>query len=467
MLFVRRLVARPPERALEPASASTEARSDVFSRLTGDAELPDDAQSPAFWLAFLLSALGLAFKAPDSLHLPQFWAEDAVVFFGEQRDHAWPLLFEPYGTYLHALPRLVAWAATRSSAVSAPTVYCFAAWLVGALGLVSLRQLRLAGLPYWVLLASIVIAPTNGELFGTITNAQWLTQFYFFGSLARLARGQVARWPWLRCAIALLVGLSGPFSIFAAPIGVLLVVGSWSANRLRLSQTAPIRWNSELTAIVVAALAQVGAIALSPGSNIDGAGPPTLAGALDVLRYVQVHAFVTELVSPQLFGLLCLTLLLLPLLWMRGSTERYVLLSAYGLVAMQVAAVLRKFAGQSFHLQVFEHGDRYYLIVKTLLFWLMALAVFRLADRSKQLQHALLVVMVLLPLPRTWPVLQRPTLPDLHWKEQAAALDEGKAAVIPISPRPWELRIDEAGKKPQPVSVHVGEAAKNPEARSR
>ena len=414
---------------------------DLWSLITGAGELPEDAASPVFWLAFLISALAVAFKSPDALTLPQFWAEDAREFFGDQHGRLLPLLFKPYGTYFHLVPRLVAWLASPFPAVWAPTLYCSFAWLGSALGLVSLRQLRLAGVPYALLLAGLILAPTNGEIYGTITNAQWLMQFYFFGSLARLARGDVARAPWLRIGIVLLNGLSGPFSIFAALAGVLLVLGSRVAARL-VSGAATIRWSGELTAMVIAASAQVLSIASSDKSNVDGAGPPTLEGALHVLSYTELHAFGAEPVAPWLFWVLFVLLLVAPFSWLRDTGSRYVLLSAYGFAGVTEALVLRKFAGQSHHLAVFQNGDRYYLIIKTLFFWLLALAVWSVAQRRPRMQRALVVLLILAPLPFTWPLLQRPALPDLHWKEQAVQIDQGKRAVIGVAPPPWELIVE-------------------------
>jgi hypothetical protein len=70
--------------------------------------------------AFVLAAVVLAMRAPDSLTLAQSWAED---FFASQNGHALPQLFSRFVGSLDTLRRLVAWFGPAYSAAYVPAIY--------------------------------------------------------------------------------------------------------------------------------------------------------------------------------------------------------------------------------------------------------------------------------------------------------------------------------------------------------
>lgn len=421
-----------------PMTASRPQRGRLGQLLVAD-DLPEDAASPAFWLAFLMAAVSLAFKAPDSLTLPQFWAEDAQTFFAEQRVQAWPPLFRAYANYLLFVPRVGAWLASLLPTLYAPRVYSLFAWIVGALSLVSLRQLRIASAPYWLWLAGIVLVPTNGEIFGALTNVQWLTQLYFLGLLARLMRSDSSASSWLRVLITLAVGLSGPFSVFAALMGVGLVGLSRLEATWKLD-ASPVRWSGELTALCTAAVAQSICLVGSDPSAANVVTPWSFPGALEVLLYTQPHMLASTPLPPWLFCMLVLSILIAPLLWVRLRSERLFLLACYGYVALLALAAARKFSGQSVLLAAMQNGDRYFVMSKTLLFWALALTLWRVAQARPALGRPLLLLLLLAPLPYSWPYLQRPALPDRNWPQAAALIDAQPEALVDIAPG-WRVLI--------------------------
>lgn len=401
---------------------------DLLTRVLGDGELPEDAASPPFWQAFMLAALGLAFKAPDSLWLPQFWAEDATIFFAQQHWDWWPLLFEPYASYLHTVPRVVAWLFRGLAPASAPTAYCWAAWLSGSLALVSLRQLRLGGVPYWALLAGVILAPTGGEVFGSITNLQWLSQLYLVAILARLARGDVALAPRFRLALTFVLGLTGPFSIFAALMGWVIVLGSRLLSR-RFARLAPVPWNVELVVLSFTALVQLLYIRFSHSPGGEPHEPPTVDSALSLLSYAEQHTFGSQPIPPGAFWLLFAVIIVLALVLVQTLHERYTILALLGFGGLQLAAAVHKLAFVHERLVTLDAGDRYFLVLKTIFFWLLAVAAWLSTRRSRRLQHVVMLSLLLLPLPFSWPTLQRPALPDLHWREQAVKIDVKKVSI--------------------------------------
>lgn len=126
--------------------------------------------------AFVVATLLMVLKSPDALQRPQFWAEDGSVFFVGQLHQAWPQLFQPYSGYLHFLPRVIAWFASFLPVIDDPLVYNCSAMLIDA-ACVTFVTLR-AG-PHFgfaVVFLSFFLLPTDGEVFGTLTNVQWFVQ---------------------------------------------------------------------------------------------------------------------------------------------------------------------------------------------------------------------------------------------------------------------------------------------------
>src|SRR5262245_24303691 len=78
-----------------------------------DAVLPDlnDALATPwrFIWVFLLILTILVMRRPDAVYNPQFWAEDATVFFKQAFETpAASTLVRPLGGYFHLVPRVVA-----------------------------------------------------------------------------------------------------------------------------------------------------------------------------------------------------------------------------------------------------------------------------------------------------------------------------------------------------------------------
>ncbi len=105
--------------------------------------------------------------------------------FLAQHGHLLPRIFDPADGQLHVLQRLIAWAASAFATLHAPLIYNLAALACGAAALASLRNLEAFGLSFAIVLVTLVLVPTNGEVFGNLTNLEWLLQFYFVSMFAR------------------------------------------------------------------------------------------------------------------------------------------------------------------------------------------------------------------------------------------------------------------------------------------
>lgn len=401
--------------------------------------LPEDALSPPWQIAFAASVVVLAIKAPDSLSHPQFWAEDGSNFFSDQYGRALPPIFTPYAGYLHVIPRLVAWMSAPFGPELAPRLYACAALLIGACGLTALRQLRLEGVPFLVLLLAIALTPTNGEVFGTLTNVQWLLQFYQLSIIARAVHGHESRFPAGRACVAVLVGLSGPFSIFA----VAAVAACWALARLVRarrpeSHVPEIHPTPELAALAACAAIQLMFIVGAPEAG--GGSPVGIKDIARVVSSIQVHLFHGELVSRRTFRLSIYAFTALALWSARGHT-RWLLFALLVFVALSLAAVIRKCAGQIEGVTVFGAGDRYFVVLKALAWWQVAIVVVR-AGEALSLSAASRTGIVVVCLGISAALagsLQRPLLADMQWASYAARIGTGGTMAIPINPAGWNI----------------------------
>jgi hypothetical protein len=180
---------------------------------------------------FLICLVLISAKSPDALLKPQFWAEDGTVFYAQQFGHAWPPLFVPYAGYLHFIPRLIAWAASGVEPARVPLVYNLSAIVIQAL-CIAYAVTRMS--PWFgglIALLAFFLTPTVGDIFGTITNIQWIAQFaLIFGLLGSGLDRPYRLGDGLAAALILVASLTGPFSVINAFFLILLWL-AWLAGR--------------------------------------------------------------------------------------------------------------------------------------------------------------------------------------------------------------------------------------------
>jgi hypothetical protein len=157
-------------------------------------------------------------RAPDALRAPQFWAEDAVIFWSQQYERGFlAALLQPSAGYLHIMPRLIAAVADWPPYPMHP-----AAFVAGAAVVTGWTAATIAGLPLPLPLAAslgvtAVLAATASETLANPTNAQWIMASAMpLIAAATPPAGRLARAN--QVAFVALSGLSGPFSILMIPI---------------------------------------------------------------------------------------------------------------------------------------------------------------------------------------------------------------------------------------------------------
>ena len=195
------------------------------SRLTADVR--DSA--PWGWFVAGLAGLALLLSArnPTVVLHPQFWHEDALVFFLQQRTEGLAAILEPYAGYLHLFPRIIAAVASFLPLELTPLVYLagtFAGWLwVGWLVLTS----PLFASFRWSMFAALawVAVPHGGEIFLNLTNTPWPLAA---GLALVLAEGPITHGRGSRLFFVAVAALTGPSSIVLAPVAILRL---WDCQR--------------------------------------------------------------------------------------------------------------------------------------------------------------------------------------------------------------------------------------------
>jgi hypothetical protein len=113
-------------------------------------------------------------------------------------------------------------------------------------------------------------------------------------------------------------------------------------------------------------------------------------------------------------------------------------------VAVQFVAVAAKFENQPGILGLFVNGDRYFVAVRMLFWWSLALSALTLFSRQFATGLALAAVIMISVL--TDAPLRRPALADFSWPRYAARIQAGEEfVVVPINPAPWAFGV--AGNK--------------------
>ena len=157
-------------------------------------------------------------RAPDAFHTPQFWAEDAVVFWVQQYEQGFfASLLRPSAGYLHVMPRLIA-----ALTDFLPYQMHPAAFVAGAADRDRLDRRDHCGIGPAAAacgvagVAALLVVP-GGETLTNPTNVQWIMAPALpLIAAAASPAGGLARANQL--AFVALSGLSGPFSILMIPI---------------------------------------------------------------------------------------------------------------------------------------------------------------------------------------------------------------------------------------------------------
>ena len=364
-------------------------------------DAPSDKLQPfAPMAAGLLSILFLYCRTSGDFHNPQFWAEDGVVFWTQQAQLGWKAILSPYAGYSHFVPRAIAATASLFDPGYAPDLF-FAGYVMSCFWAASTAAASVCNPLQGILMgAGLMLAPIGlGEIFGTITNAQWIMA----PPLALLLLP--ARFSLNRLLYGAIVSITGPFSVFLAPIAA-----------YRFFSSRDIVCGS----ILLGAIIQIMFIAHAEPivhQNVD-AGSPHLFSIL----------FFRPFMQDAICALLGIGVILASL---QPQARAYRLVLLYFAIAVTAGTAIRYWTGSGL-LDDERHGARYFYIPRTIMIW-CAISIAFINWRNAALAVAFIGCLTMTGADN----LKRTPLKDAGWRRHYQAGD----AVIRINPDGWDVKI--------------------------
>jgi len=348
-------------------------------------------------IAGILALFVLYLRTPSSFISPQFWGEDGVIFWYQQAVWGWKALFVPEAGYHLLAPRLVAAMSSVFDPAYAPALffigYCLLTFWSACTAAASVSDPRLGVM----LGVGLMLPPIGlGEILGTVTNIQWVMA----PTLALLLLPGTTTVN--RAAYSAVSALTGPFSVFLAPIA------AYRLLRSRDPVSAII-----LTACVIQIFAMVKGHT-SPYASNEG----TIRHLIWVLAY-----------RPFVFSAICMvlggTLLLASL---QKSLRDFRLVLIYLAAAVMVGTLFR-FLNAPLSLDAEVSAARYFYIPRVAAIW-CALSI---AWKNAALAAAFILSLEFAGLDH----LKKPPLPNAEWAKHYRAGE----ANIQISPPGWKVDI--------------------------
>jgi len=177
------------------------------------------------WGYALIFLLLIFSRCPPYLIHPAFWGEDGLLWYADAYRIGLECLSLPANGYLQTVSRLTASLAVHFPLVWAPAIFVWVGMifqLLPALFILSERMGdAITSKPLRMLIAFIYVSiPNADEVFLNLTNVQWHLAILAFLILFSRTPKRVTGWIF-DCAMLLLCGLSGPFSLLLSPIALL------------------------------------------------------------------------------------------------------------------------------------------------------------------------------------------------------------------------------------------------------
>lgn len=391
--------------------------------------MPESPWTPAVlstglrWVVRLLLLMALAtsvlaLRRVDSFLYPQFWAEDAFVFYVDAEILGWPSLLRPFAGYPVAYARLVSYLGTWLPVVWLPALYSGAALVATGVTLYAVVQARMSG-RWWVtalLLLTILTTPYTSEIWLILTNTQWVTALVLVSAcVAPAPRYLAGRAGWV--TLVALAGLTGPFSLVLLPC---------VAIRLALHRD---RWSATLIATFLACLVATAGVLLTDARMRAVEPIPERVVALVVNARARMPVTIAGLA---VLGLLAWSA------W-RGWHRRdlpVLICATSGLLVM--AATIFGSPPQVLGALPFA-GGRYVFLPWVLTLWTLLL----LADRGVRIAWMAVGAAALVS---AWHFVL-PPLPRYDWQAAAACLESTSFCHVEVNPK-WAGGLPGRGDAP-------------------
>ena len=382
-------------------------------------------------------AILLFLRKPYALLVPQLYAEDGTIFLAQNDLLGLRAFLEPYMGYLHTLPRLIAWTASRLlDPAWWPAFYnvtAFVLWLAVIARTFSPRLPLPPALRPWLAFA-FFLGPQTGEVLFSITNLQWVLAFLLIEQAVIAAPTTTAQ-RITDLALVALVGLTGPFII---ALGPLLAWRWWretSSPRVKISS-----FNLQLLALASACAAIQAYFIFRPGPRF--VFPPF--DAAHFCAVVGQHLLVWPVFGdhlarhfpPLLLGFLGLVPVVALLAWsLRPHARRPLRAPLVVAFLLMMAAGVYRARPDTWNLDNLVFGDRYFYLPRVLLAWLLILEIDAAQRSVRWLARATALAIAVVHV-KGYSV---PAEPNYQWSRHVDPIRRGVPANIPTLPEGWTM----------------------------
>lgn len=423
--------------------------------------------APQFWLLTTLIFALLILRRPDCVTNPQFWAEDATVFFrSELLSGFLKSVVTPYNGYVCVTQRIVAALVSSVPVYYVPLAYAILGSAIDAIccALFILPRFRHIIASDWIRAAVcilVAIVPPANELIGTVVNTQW---YVLLAGTLLVFRGDPAereRHPWAAAAGWALLGLLLPFTnpvlILCAPFCLWNTVRRWSYERAyEIGMLAGLGVQLWLFSISKQNPADLGhGVQLGPLAGAVFAAFVYRAVLSLVMGYkLSIAAAAAHSVAVPWTAIAGVALLLALVLWKADWPRRWAVVIVLYIGAASLAITLGGRNIFSMFAQLYDfHGlqfERYLFLAGCSFIFLMGIAADVLLARWNAAAAAGLLALVFCAGAAS--NYEIPAFPDKHWRDSARVIQQRvdqhqigagyPRIAAPIHPDQWVLYLD-------------------------
>lgn len=381
----------------------------------------------------VITSIVLLIRRTDSFVNPQFWAEDAAVFFLQQYENGLSAITQPYAGYLHLIPRLIAFfSETFFSYSAAPSVYNFSSFAITLFVVSSIYSQRLDVNCKGLFALSLVLIPHHqNEVFMNATNIQWilciLLVIIAMKEDPNPKYGNIKTQYVYDAVTVIFCGLTGPFLALISP----LFAWKWFQNKSKYNSI--IMLIASLIAIIqLSVMFSTSAVSNSNSINLDLSIYSQLIG-MKILGGLFLGDLAQH-ISPYLLSAMYFSLIL-TLLWYPSHKKEFIGFFLYTHLII-LLATFHKFNATPQILIPVANGSRYFYVPYVMIAWSLIIAL----EKTKNWKKTLIVIALLCILYSSLSSSFRSHFIDYNWQFYSNSI--GKEDVfIPINPEGWEIKV--------------------------
>jgi hypothetical protein len=391
---------------------------------------------------FLAAFAVLISRHPSALFHPRFLAEDGSLWFADAYNHGWwRMLFCAYRGYLHLIPRIGGALAQLVPLGQAPLVESLIAIAMHALPVPILLSPRLSpwgSVRFRAALAALYLClPDMQGVIGCLATVQWpLALCSLLLLTSEVPSSRSGR--WTEGASLGCWALTGPFSIFLAPMAAFL---AWRTRN---------RWRYCRATVSLGACAQVAALLTHRVQRVS----PPLGASFSLLARILSQAYLSALLGASfvashlsLTAIACIavagTAILLLAVWMLPTGMRLMILLSALIVASLLASpsVLLAPGQPAWPAIAAWPGSYYWMLPSLSLLWSLAWFI-RSGRQSLQVLGFSVLPLLLIGLARDYRIAAIPDAGFTAAVTRFEAAPGGSVVVIPGFPSWFEIRLE-------------------------